>query len=347
MRSESKYVLPLFVVDEGCPFRCIYCDQKKVTGQTAADDPEKIRERIEEQLSFFRDKTKEVKLCFFGGSFTGIRQDKMTMYLDIAEEYIKKGLIHEIGLSTRPDLINENILNTLRQYHVTTIELGAQSLVDDILISSKRGHDLSSVSKAVKTIKDYGFLCGLQLMPGLPGETDETIRETTKKAVEMEPDIARIYPLLVLKGTELEKMYDRGEYTPLTLDKAVEYSEHMLRCFVSKGIKVIRIGLQNSPEITLGKEVAAGPFFEAFGQLVLSRYILKNVLSILKKYDKIYDIEIRTGKGMGSAARGYKNENLGIIEQKTGTKDIKITETTMGRYYTGVCINGRGEINCI
>ena len=303
-------MLPLFVVDEGCPFRCIYCDQKKVTGQGAAVDPSQIRGRIEEQLSFFRHKTKEVKLCFFGGSFTGIEPEKMMMYLNIAKEYIQKGLIHEIGLSTRPDLIDENILNTLRQYNVTTIELGAQSLVDDILIASQRGHDSRSVSRAVRMIKEYGFLCGLQLMPGLPRETDDSIRETTKRAVEMKPDIVRIYPLLVLKGTELEKMYVRGEYTPLTLEKAVEYSEHMLRSFVSNGIEVIRIGLQNTLEISLGKEVTAGPFSDSFGQLVLSRYILKNVLTILEKYDKIYSVEIKTGKGMGSAARGYKTRTL-------------------------------------
>jgi len=347
MRSGNKYVLPLFVVDEGCPFRCIYCDQEKVTGQRAAASSLQIRERIDEQLSFFKDRTKEVKLCFFGGSFTGIGSHRMMMYLDIAEEYVKKGLINEIGLSTRPDLINEDILNTLRQYNVTTIELGAQSLVDKVLFASKRGHDFAAVSKAVKIIKKYGFLCGLQFMPGLPEETEDTIRETTEKAVELDPDIARIYPLLVLKGTELERMYIRGEYRPLTLDRAVGYSEYMLRSFVSNDIEVIRIGLQNSREISPGNEVAAGPFSESFGHLVLSRYILKNVLTILEKYDRIDNVEIRTGKGMGPAARGHKNENLGIIEKITGTRDIRITETMMGRYYTGVCINGMGEINCI
>lgn len=336
---KNRYIIPVFVTDEGCPFKCIYCNQKKITGHEPPNDRENIKKHILEYLSFIKNKEKSIMISFYGGSFTGIEESKRRMYLETAYEFIKQGLVDELGFSTRPDYISDEILSTLRQYNVTTIELGAQSLVDNILTASSRGHSYDSVKNAVKKIKDHGFSCGIQLMPGLIGETDETIKETTKKTIELKPDLARIYPLLVLKETELQKMYDRGEYIPLSLEKAVEYSEYMLREFISNDIEVMRIGLQGSNEISLNEEIAAGPFHDSFGELVLSEYILKNVLSQINKYDRIDSVNIFIGKGMLSAAIGYKRMNIKVLNELLKTKNIRIIETKENRYYTKVEVN--------
>jgi histone acetyltransferase (RNA polymerase elongator complex component) len=342
--KEQKYIIPLFVPDEGCPFRCIYCNQKEITGKDNLSTGEEIKRYIDEHLSFFRDKDRKVMLCFYGGSFTGIGENKQTLYLETVHGYIKNGQITEIGLSTRPDYIDDEKIKTLQRYNVTTIEIGAQSMSDEILGNSCRGHDSDSVVNAVRTIHRHGLRCGIQLLPGLPGETDQTIAQTTERVIDLMPEFTRIYPLLVLKNTKLADMYLRGEYEPLTLEKAVGYSVYMLRRFAANGIDVVRIGLHSGTGIE--KALVAGPYHNAFGELVLSRYILENVIAETVKYDKIYNIEIFVGKGMMSAAKGHKKENVRAIEIFTGTKDIAFTETGNGRFFTDVKVN-KGETEIV
>jgi histone acetyltransferase (RNA polymerase elongator complex component) len=343
---REKYILPLFVPDEGCPFRCIYCNQKEITGSVGFSYKGEITGYIEKYLSYFKDKSKSVMLCFFGGSFTGIEKSKQTLYLETAYEYVKNGQISEIGLSTRPDYIDDQIITSLQQYKVTTIEIGAQSLNDDILANACRGHGYKDIKNAVGTIHKHGLRCGIQLLPGLPGETDETITETTNKTVMLSPEFTRIYPVLVLKNTKLEEMYRSGTYTPLTLEKAVDYSEYMLREFVSNSICVVRIGLHNEFEDASDKIVAAGPFHNSFGELVLSRYIFRNIIAEIIKYDKINSIDVFVGKGMTSAAVGHKRVNIIALKEMTGINDIKIIETDNGRFFTKVKVN-KGETDIV
>ena len=333
--EDEKYILPIFIPDEGCPFKCIFCNQERITG--SLPDIE-IKSKIDENLSFFKDKSKKVMLCFYGGSFTGIDIKKQKYYLETAIEYINNGMISEIGLSTRPDFICPDILMMLKQYNVSTIEIGAQSLVDSVLLLSKRGHTYADIKNASILLKESGFKLGIQLLPGLPGETTRDCITSIKRTIALKPDFVRIYPLLVLKNTELEKLYLKNEYTPLSLDKAVKLSLKMLERFISNGIGVNRIGLQNTKEISKDSDVIAGPFFESFGELVLSEYIFKNVIKQTKGYDKIDKVDIYVGKGMTSAARGHKNNNTSRIAKILKTQNIRFFETVNCRYYIKVCI---------
>lgn len=330
MSTDRKYILPVFIPDEGCPFKCIFCNQERITGSLPDKD---IRIEIVRYLSYFKDKSKKIMLCFYGGSFTGLDLKKQQYYLDVANEYMTKGIISEIGLSTRPDFVTPQILIMLRQYNVSTIEIGAQSLVDSILIKSKRGHTYKDIENACHSIKEYGFKLGIQLLIGLLGETNRDIITTIKRTILLKPDFVRIYPLLVLKNTYLETLYQKNEYTPLTLEKAVRISLKMLERFISNGIGINRIGLQNTKEISKNADVIAGPFFESFGQLVLSEYIFKNVIKQTKGYDKINKVDVYVGRGMVSAARGHKNCITHRIMEALDTQDIVFHETCNDRYY--------------
>ena len=216
--------MPVFVSDLGCPFQCIYCNQKKITGVSKKYDVSELEKYINENLSYYNDKTKPVQLAFYGGSFTGIDYGTQISYLKCVRKFIEKGLIESIRISTRPDYITKNILEYLLHYDVKTIELGVQSLNDNVLLASKRGHTYLDVKNASELIKNYGFELGHQIMPGLIGDNINTIKETLDKSISMKPDLVRIYPLLVLKDTLLEKMYLNNEYIPLTLEEAVEIS---------------------------------------------------------------------------------------------------------------------------
>ena len=195
----------------------------------------------------------------------------------MAREYKDKGLIHKIRLSTRPDAINGYILNYLKEFKVDIIELGVQSLDDNVLKLAGRGHSVYDVENASRLIKAEGFTLGHQIMPGLPGDTKETDLATIKKSIEMKPDIARIYPALVIKDTPMETMYNRGEYNPYSLDMAVEVSREMLKLYNEAKVKVIRIGLQPTDTIAEGKDVVAGPFHPAFRELVEGSLICENI----------------------------------------------------------------------
>ncbi|WP_138159121.1 elongator complex protein 3 [Peptoniphilus catoniae] len=260
-------IIPIFVPHLGCPNDCVFCNQKKIASEITDVDESYLDARIKEYLSYFRDKS-NIEIAFYGGSFTAINLDKQESFLKIAKSYKNLGLIHRIRLSTRPDCIDENILSMLKKYGVDIIELGVQSLNEDVLLKSKRGHDADCVFKSSDLIKSWGFTLGLQQMIGLPGDDKEKIYYTACKFKEIDPDIVRIYPSLVITQTQMEKDYLKGIYNPLTLNEAVEISKELLKFYRINDIDVIRIGLQPTENIQLGKDVVAGPFHPSIRQLV-------------------------------------------------------------------------------
>lgn len=280
--TYNKHVnIPVFISHEGCPNDCVFCNQRKITAKANAMTLEEIAEQIETYSSTLDDKT-FIELAFFGGSFTGIDARLQEKYLKLAAEYKKSGKIHAIRLSTRPDYITTEILDRLKIYLVDTIELGVQSLHDEVLNASNRGHQAQDVYKAVGLIKAYGFHLGIQLMVGLPGDTKERAVLSAKLAALLKPDCIRIYPTLVIKETELLELCNQGKYTPLSLDQAVDWTKEMYQVFLKAQIPVIRMGLQPTELITEGKEVLYGPFHPAFRQLVESSYFLALMKNILK-----------------------------------------------------------------
>ncbi|MCL2859869.1 MAG: radical SAM protein [Oscillospiraceae bacterium] len=327
---KKKYIIPVFIPHYGCKNECVFCDQRKISGQTKNIKPADIRKTIEYYLKIFQDERVEKEIAFFGGSFTGIDQTKQEEFLKIANEYIENGKASSVRISTRPDYIDKDILKFLKKYKVKTIELGVQSGNDIVLEKAKRGHDFNSVVKASKLIRRHGFVLGHQMMVGLPDSTKQDEINTAIALTKLKPKIVRIYPVLVLKGTELEKMYETGEYEPLTVEQAVDRVKELYYIFDKRKIKVIRIGLQNTENITNPQNekstVIAGPYHPAFGQLVESAMWYDALVSQVKPENvRSKEIEVRVHPENVNNIIGHKKENIKRIKELYDV-DIKVIE---------------------
>lgn len=315
----KSYNIPIFVPHRGCPFDCVFCNQKHITGQTKDVDENDVKNTIEEYLKTLTKENRFVEAAFFGGSFTGIDIDIQRRLLSAAYEYVKSGAIDGIRLSTRPDYISAEILDMLDEYGVTTIELGVQSMDDEVLKCASRGHTAQQVRDAVALIRRYPFRLGLQMMTHLPGDTDEKSVMTAQKIIELKPDMVRIYPTLVIKDTYLEKLYKEGKYAPHTVDEAVELCKRLLPMFDEAGIPVIRVALAVTEEISPGGSLVAGPFHSAFRELVESEIYFDKMLDEVKNGAQKIGVNSREI----SKAVGNKRRNIERIEQMTGKK-IKV-----------------------
>jgi len=266
--SKSHYIIPIFVPHEGCPHDCVFCNQDSITGEDHTVDAAYAREIIESYLKTIKTEGSTVEISFYGGTFTAINLNKQKELLAVAKEYKDKKLVKYIHLSTRPDYIDDQVLKNLKDYSVDIIELGIQSMDEEVLLKSGRGHTALQAEKASTLIKKYGFILGHQIMLGLPGDDFQKDIETAKEVVSLKPDICRIYPALIIRDTEMERMYNQGVYKPYTLKEAVDISKIIYGIMISEGINVIRVGLQPTEEINVGKDVIAGPFHPAFRELV-------------------------------------------------------------------------------
>lgn len=268
--SNKYYIIPIFVPHRGCPHDCVFCNQKKITGSLKDITYEDVVETINTYLDTIDRENSYIEVSFFGGSFTGIPMEYQNRLLKAAKEAYDEGRIHAIRLSTRPDYIDRDILDNLKRYSVSVIELGVQSMDDEVLVASERGHSPKDVMEAAKLIREYGFKLGLQMMVGLPKDNKNKDIYTAEEIIKLKPDFVRIYPALVIKDTYMEQMYQNGEYKPLTVDEAVEICKEAYMRFTRNGIKIIRIGLQPTEQINLGRDVVAGPFHPAIRELVES-----------------------------------------------------------------------------
>lgn len=246
MKEKQHYIIPIFVPHLGCPNDCTFCNQKSISGQTKRVTKKEVKETIEEFLESFKEENSYKEVAFFGGSFTGIEKEKQEELLEVAYEYIKNKKIDSIRVSTRPDYIDKERLKLLKKYGVKTIELGVQSTNDYILKKCKRGHTFEDVKRASKLIRRYGFELGHQMMIGLPESTKLDELNTARDLAKLRPKIVRLYPVLVIKNTELEDEYNNGEYEPLNVDQAVERCKELYYFFTKKKISVIRMGLQST-----------------------------------------------------------------------------------------------------
>lgn len=262
-------VIPIFIPQKACPYKCVYCNQFAIAGQSAVPQPEAVDHIIQEHLATMPADA-EKRIAFFGGSFTGMSIEEQTEYLKVAQPYIEQGLVSGIQLSTRPDYISQEILDNLKVHHVQIIELGAQSLDDDILRTVNRGHTVQQVIDASKMIIDNGFQLGLQMMIGLPGDTKEKAIRTAETIAALGATCTRIYPTLIVEKTLLAQWYRNGQYKPLSLEEAVDWCKNIYQFFQTKGIQVLRVGLHPSEGLLSGKDYIAGPFHISFKELVLT-----------------------------------------------------------------------------
>ncbi len=285
----KHYNIPIFIVHYGCPHICVFCNQKKITGVETNITSNDIDLIIKEYLKTLpEDSYKEV--AFFGGSFTGISIKLQKQYLDVVQPYIKSKKINGIRMSTRPDYISKEILDLLKEYSVTTIELGVQSFDDEVLEKSERGYKNEVIYEASNLIKEYGINLGIQIMPGLPGSNFEKDILSIKEIVKIHPNEVRIYPTLVITETELEKMYARKEYKPLELEEAVEQVVPMVALLELNDIKIIRTGLQPSDDLREEGVVVGGPFHSAFRELVETEIYYK-FFNILLRETEVVKVE--------------------------------------------------------
>lgn len=261
----KHYTVPIFVPELACPNRCVFCNQNSISGCHSQPDPEEVKLIIEERLHTIPKVNTHIEIGFFGGNFTGIDERQQKEYLEIAQKYYHQNDVHGIRLSTRPDYITPQSLDLLKQFNVTTIELGAQSLDEDVLKLAGRGHTIEDIEYASKLIHKYGFRLGLQMMTGLPGDTVEKSIKTANKIIELGASDVRIYPTLVIKNTELEKLWLSGTYKPQSLDEAVNLSAALIDIFNKAGLNIIRVGLHPSDDLL--RDMLAGPFHPSFRQL--------------------------------------------------------------------------------
>ena len=312
---KKHYIIPIFVPHLGCPNDCIFCNQKSISGQQKMITKEDIKRTIDFFLKNIKDKDAKKEVAFYGGSFTGIEIEKQEEFLQTAYEYIKKGEISSIRISTRPDYIDKKILKRLKKYKVETIELGVQSANDYILRRANRGHTFEDVKRASKMIRWHGFKLGHQMMVGLPESTRLDEVNTAKELIKLKPKMVRIYPVLVIKNTRLEKEFLDEKYTPLTVVQAVEICKELVSMFNQKGIEVIRVGLQNADEITdpniEGSEVVAGPYHPAFRQLVESGLWYDTIVAKIKQLNvKVKKVQVTVNPQDVNNVVGHKRENI-------------------------------------
>lgn len=312
---KKEYIIPIFVPHLGCPNNCIFCNQKKISGQTKMVNAIDVEDTIEYYLKNFKDDNKYVEVAFFGGSFTAIEKEKQEELLQAVQKYIHDKKVNSIRISTRPDAIDKDILKMLKKYHVKTIELGVQSMNNYILNRSQRGHTVEDVKKASKLIRWNGFILGHQMMVGLPESTKQDEINTAKELIKLKPKIVRVYPVLVIKDTPLAIEYENKEYTPLTVTQAVERCKEIVELFNKHKINVIRIGLQNTEEISdpskETSQVVAGPYHPAFRQLVESSMWYDSLLNEIKKINtKVIKVKIIANPENINNIIGHKKENV-------------------------------------
>lgn len=282
---KKHAIIPIFIPHQGCPNDCVFCNQKAITARRPDVSEEEIRNTIETWLSTLKDRPgiEMVEIAFFGGSFTGIPLEKQSAYLAIAADYKRRGLVQKIHLSTRPDYIDAKILSNLKAFGVDVIELGAQSFDDRVLQAAGRGHDSAAIYQAAEQIKAYGFELGIQLMIGLPGDSHQACLSSAQKTADIGPDIARLYPTVIISGTQLMEMYRAGDYQPLTNEDAVKTTKEMYKILTAAGINIIRVGLKSSDLIDNSAQVGGNTFHPAFRQLVEGAIAREKMESLLQK----------------------------------------------------------------
>lgn len=267
---KSQITIPVFLPNRGCPSRCVFCNQRVSGGADIAATPEEARTKIVSYLETIDPSLTRVEAAFFGGNFTGLPRAEQEAYLSAVHRFIADGRVHGLRVSTRPDCIDMDGVELLARHGVDTVELGVQSLSDAVLAEARRGHTAEDVYRAVDILKSAGMSVILQLMAGLPGDSRETCLASVREAAGLDPAGARIFPTVVLRGTELERMFLAGDYVPLTLEEAVGVCAEMYGIFAGRGVPVIRMGLH--PLKDGAADAVAGPYHPAFGFLVKSRF---------------------------------------------------------------------------
>jgi histone acetyltransferase (RNA polymerase elongator complex component) len=317
-------IIPIFLPYLGCRQRCLFCNQKAAAQEVPS--PSSVPTFIEASLASLPsdEKAREKQVAFYGGSFAAIPEDEQITYLKAAQPFLNSGLIDSIRISTRPDAFNEEVLQTLKEHRVKTVELGVQSMIDEVLLLSERGHSSEDVISAVLRLKELGFEVGLQLMIGLPGDTFDRFLLTLDRVIDLKPDFVRIHPTLVLKGAPLETLWSSGRYSPLSLDEAIQWLMRGLLKLEAASIPVARVGLQPTKE--LERDLLAGPYHPALHQLVDSDIFYDMAQHLLQVTQNGSQAIFVCSPREISNLRGQRNKNILKLKEQFQLKGILIHE---------------------
>ena len=354
-------IIPFFLMNRGCPHRCLFCNERL----TAGDRPERITdaaftETVRAHLASTGRRSGPTAIAFYGGSFTGMEREEQRRLLDLAAPFLREGKVDGIRISTRPDGIDADSLDLLRNSGVTTVEVGAQSLDDEVLLLSRRGHTAADTVRALLLLKDRGFKTGLHLMTGLPGDSSDRFAETIVRVIALRPDMVRIHPTLVLRDTPLAEAFREGNYSPLGLAEAVHLCKNALKKLTAAGIPVIRLGLQTTRELEEPGAVVAGPFHPAFRSLVETALFLEMAAALLEQstgrengFPAIPLAETGAGglivhfvlsPADVSNFCGHRRENIVILKRRFHLEDIRIVSDPALPRHTLVLTAGKRRL---
>lgn len=339
-------IIPFFIAYQGCPNRCIYCNVHKTAGTFSGKITEDaFRKTVEEYLNHPKRKANGAEIAFYGGNFTGMSKDYQTELLGFAGRFMEKGLVQGVRISTRPDSIDNESLDMMKRCGVTTVEIGAQSMMDEVLRLSNRGHRASDVSAAVEKLKDRGFKTGIHLMAGLPGDSQAGFEFTIGEAISLGPDMVRIHPTIVLEDTGLAELFLNGAYRPLSMPEAIDMCKSALRRFGEAGIAVIRVGLQTTREMETAGGIIAGPYHPAFRSLVEESMFLDMASAMLTAREiSGQEVIFSLSPKDVSCFLGHKNKNMHTLKEIFGLIKIDISLDPAQQRGTLAIADGRRSI---
>lgn len=324
--SDKHSNISIFVPHIGCRNKCSFCNQRYITGTYKAPCDEDVKAAVSAARKSSKYNPETTEIAFFGGSFTAINRNYMIHLLETAAVFVEKGAVCGIRISTRPDAIDDEIIEILKKYHVTAVELGAQSLNNRVLKMNNRGHSADDVEKASKLIRQGGFELGLQIMTGLYGDSDNSCIKTAEKCIYLKPDTVRIYPTIVLKDTYLAALYADKIYKPQQLNDAIDLASRLYLLFTENNIRVIRLGLHSIEK----DAYIAGPWHPAFSELCLSKIMLEKALKLLDSKGRytIYVNKSDVSKMIGQKKSNIIHlESLGYyckVQQKDDIENLQI-----------------------
>jgi histone acetyltransferase (RNA polymerase elongator complex component) len=324
--THLPFIIPIFLPHAGCPHQCVFCNQTSITGaQRDTVSPEKVERQIHEFLKFKGNDRRPVQAAFYGGNFLGLEKEYIKRLLNVSTKFVKNNEIDAIRFSTRPDTIDHGRIEIIKNYPVTTVEIGVQSMDDGVLAMAQRGHSASDTLRAVTLLKDRHYQIGLQMMVGLPEEDEASSLSTAYRIGELEPDFVRIYPTIVLKNSLLARWYENGTYRPWSLERSIDHVKTLYLLFKKKNIPVIRMGLQAAKDLDSGAAVLAGPYHPAFGHMVHSKIFLDMATEIMGHKSISQDtLTIKVHPKSISKMRGMKNSNVEILKKRFQLQSLKI-----------------------
>lgn len=323
----KHYNIPIFLPELACPYRCVYCNQFHITGNSDVVKPEDVKNIIDSHLASFKEENRFVEVAFFGGNFTGLPVKMQNDYLEVVQPYLDKNLVHGIRCSTRPDYISLQRVKEIKHLGMRNIELGAQSTNDEVLKHCKRGHTYNDIVEASQIILSEDITLGLQMMIGLPYDSEEKDFQTAKDIVNLGAKETRIYPCIVVKDTELEALYRNGDYKALSINEAVSRSSKLYSYFIENQVKVLRIGLHQSDELDKDGYVA-GPYHKNFAEMVFS-HIWKEKLTQTLTQTQTKDIIINVPASQINHAIGWNGENKKLLLEQFRSVDFKCRDASM------------------